>query len=96
MRHGSESHEEVENWSVVCLLLGMGRAVALQSAIEPTWDSMAENYDVPEWFLDGKFGVWMHWGIPSATDENRPGDGSHYGRRMYGATGGQSGMQARK
>lgn len=25
----------------------------------------------------------MHWGIPSATDENRPNDGSHYGRRMY-------------
>lgn len=65
------------------------------SAIEPTWESMAENYQVPDWFQDGKFGVWMHWGIPSAADENRPNDGSHYGRRMYGASEGQSTGQAK-
>ncbi len=52
--------------------------------IEPTWESMARNYRIPEWFQDGKIGVWMHWGIPSAIDENRPHDGSHYGRKMYG------------
>ncbi|MEP3838631.1 MAG: alpha-L-fucosidase [Algibacter sp.] len=52
--------------------------------IEPNWESMAKNYQVPEWFQDGKIGVWMHWGIPSSIDENRPEDGSHYGRRMYG------------
>ena len=65
------------------LLVGMVSA----AEIEPTWESMAENYEVPEWFQDGKIGVWMHWGIPSATDENRPHDGSHYGRRMYGVEG---------
>ena len=53
-------------------------------AIDPTWESLAENYDVPDWFLDGKIGVWMHWGISSAADENRPNDGSWYGRNMYG------------
>ena len=52
--------------------------------INPNWKSMAANYQVPEWFQDGKIGVWMHWGIPSSIDENRPEDGSHYGRRMYG------------
>jgi len=57
---------------------------ALAKDIEPTWESMAANYRPPEWFQDGKLGVWMHWGIPSAIDENRPNDGSHYGRRMYG------------
>jgi len=51
--------------------------------IEPTWESMAANYQVPEWFQNGKIGVWTHWGIPSAADENRPNDGSHYARRMY-------------
>lgn len=51
--------------------------------IEPNWESMAANYQVPEWFQDGKIGVWMHWGISSAADENRPNDGSHYARRMY-------------
>lgn len=52
--------------------------------IDPNWNSMAENYQVPSWFQDGKIGVWMHWGVPSSIDENRPNDGSHYGRRMYG------------
>ena len=54
---------------------------------------MAEHYRVPQWFLDGKIGVWTHWGVPSATDENRPNDGSHYGRRMYGPNAGESGGQ---
>lgn len=53
------------------------------SLIKPTWESLSEHYEVPEWFVDGKIGVWTHWGIPSAADENRPNDGSHYGRRMY-------------
>lgn len=51
--------------------------------IEPTWESLAEHYSVPQWLLDGKMGVWFHWGIPSAADENRPNDGSWYGFRMY-------------
>ncbi|BDS05873.1 alpha-L-fucosidase [Oceaniferula spumae] len=66
---------------------------ALAEEIQPTWQSLAENYHVPEWFQDGKIGVWAHWGIPSSIDENRPNDGSHYGRRMYGANEGESGGQ---
>ena len=79
------------------LIVGMGlslRAGGLSAApIKPTWESMAANYQVPEWFVDGKIGVWMHWGVPSAIDENRPNDGSHYGRRMYGPNEGESGGQ---
>jgi alpha-L-fucosidase len=78
------------------MAIGFGLMAGILSAqIEPMWDSMAANYQVPEWFLDGKIGVWMHWGIPSSIDENRPNDGSHYGRRMYGASAGQSGGQAK-
>ena len=66
-------------------LLLAGRVSALD--IEPTWGSMAANYRCPDWFQDGKIGVWTHWGIPSAIDETRPNDGSHYGRRMYGTEG---------
>ena len=58
-------------------------STAAAQAIEPSWESLAENYQVPDWFVDGKIGVWFHWGISSAADENRPNDGSHYGRRMY-------------
>ena len=78
---------------VVCLLLGMWAGSAFAAEIAPTWESMAENYEVPQWFVDGKIGVWTHWGVPSATDENRPNDGSHYGRRMYGPNEGESGGQ---
>lgn len=65
---------------ILCLLVN----TAQTQEIKPTWESMAENYKVPEWFRDGKIGIWMHWGIPSSIDENRPNDGSHYGRRMWG------------
>ena len=64
----------------LCLLA----SAAVASEIEPTWESLAVDYQVPQWFVDGKIGVWMHWGISSAVDANRPNDGSWYGRNMYG------------
>jgi len=73
---------KTESVGFICLCLLAGMVSTAQ--IEPTWESMAVNYQVPEWFQNGKIGVWTHWGIPSAIDENRPNDGSHYGRRMYG------------
>lgn len=30
---------------------------------EPTWDSIREQYTVPQWFIDAKFGITMHWGL---------------------------------
>jgi len=82
-----------EKVGVIIICLGLFLNESLAQKIQPTWESMAENYKVPEWFQDGKIGVWMHWGIPSAIDENRPNDGSHYGRRMYGPNEGESGGQ---
>jgi alpha-L-fucosidase len=32
---------------------------------QPTWQSMASQYKVPEWFRDAKLGIFMHWGICS-------------------------------
>ena len=52
---------------------------------EPNWESLANNYKTPDWFRDAKFGIFMHWGIMSAIDENRDYGGSHYGRYMYGS-----------
>lgn len=72
------------NRILACALVGsllLGRMASAE--IKPTWESLAEQYEVPEWFVDGKIGVWFHWGVSSAADENRPNDGSHYGRRMY-------------
>ncbi len=45
---------------------------------DPTWDSL-ERYQIPEWYLDAKFGIFIHWGIYSV-----PAFGSEwYARNMY-------------
>jgi len=46
---------------------------------QPTWDSLKENYKVPQWFVDAKFGLFMHWGLYSV-----PAHGSEwYEKHMY-------------
>ena len=32
---------------------------------EPTWDSIKAHYQFPQWFRDGKFGIFLHWGLYS-------------------------------
>ncbi|MGD0799418.1 MAG: alpha-L-fucosidase [Acidobacteriaceae bacterium] len=31
--------------------------------VQPTWDSIRANYTVPQWYVDAKFGITMHWGL---------------------------------
>ena len=44
----------------------------------PTWESLASDYRVPEWFRDAKFGIWAHWG-----PQCQPEWGDWYARLMY-------------
>ena len=30
---------------------------------EPTWESIQAHYQFPQWFCDGKFGIFLHWGL---------------------------------
>src|SRR5580692_8978516 len=47
---------------------------------QPTWSSL-ENYKIPVWYLDAKFGIFIHWGVYSV-----PAYGSEwYPREMYHA-----------
>lgn len=60
-------------------------AVASDSAdgkYQPAWKSL-EQYRCPEWFRDAKFGIFMHWGIPSVPDETRPFGTGWYECGMY-------------
>ena len=51
---------------------------------QESWDSIGQNYKDPDWFRDGKFGIYMHWGIYSV-----PAHGSEwYVRYMYGGNKG--------
>ena len=45
---------------------------------EATWESL-KTYTVPDWYIDGKFGIFIHWGpytVPAFGNE-------WYARRMY-------------
>src|SRR5579863_911228 len=45
---------------------------------QPTWESL-KTYQVPEWYRDAKFGIFLHWGVYSV-----PAFGNEwYPRRMY-------------
>src|SRR6185369_5224701 len=53
---------------------------AQQPKYQATWESL-ENYKVPDWFRDAKFGIFIHWGVYSV-----PAFGSEwYPRNMYRA-----------
>lgn len=47
---------------------------------EPNWESL-KRYQVPDWFVDGKFGIYAHWGVYSAVKGSANTD--WYGRNMY-------------
>ena len=45
---------------------------------EPTWESLKQYEQAPEWFQDAKFGIWAHWG-----PQCEPEQGDWYARFMY-------------
>ena len=48
------------------------------SPFAPTWESLSA-YQVPRWYLDGKFGIFIHWGVYAV-----PAFGNEwYPRNMY-------------
>lgn len=49
----------------------------MKGKFQPTWSSL-ENYQVPEWFRNAKFGIWAHWG-PQCVE----GSGDWIARSMY-------------
>jgi len=49
-----------------------------QGPFRPDWQSL-QTYDVPEWYKDAKFGIFIHWGVYSV-----PAFGNEwYPRNMY-------------
>ena len=52
--------------------------VIVPGAFQPTWESLAKNYQCPEWFRDAKFGIWAHWSAQCV-----PEQGDWYARNMY-------------
>lgn len=54
------------------------RFVLPEGPFQPTWESLV-NYKAPDWYEDGKFGIFIHWGLYSV-----PAFGNEwYPRQMY-------------
>jgi len=51
---------------------------------QETWASLQANYRAPEWFVDAKFGLCMHWGLFSVPARQS----EWYVRYMYGGNPG--------
>jgi alpha-L-fucosidase len=49
---------------------------------QPSWESLAAGYTMPEWFRDAKFGIWAHWG-----PQCQPEMGDWYAQKMYQTNG---------
>ncbi|MCT4586823.1 MAG: alpha-L-fucosidase [Carboxylicivirga sp.] len=46
---------------------------------EPTWEELSAQYEFPQWFLEARFGIWLHWGAQTQPAEG----GGWYARHMY-------------
>ena len=65
---------------VVLTLFSTGNPTMAYSQNEETLvQTLFDNYEVPQWYKDAKFGIWLHWGPQSIPLEG----GGWYARHMY-------------
>jgi alpha-L-fucosidase/beta-xylosidase len=55
----------------------VGNGPVAAGKFEASWVSL-QQYRVPEWYRNAKFGIWAHWG-----PQCEPGQGDWYARLMY-------------
>ncbi len=46
---------------------------------ELSWEELSKQYEVPVWFTNARFGIWVHWGVQSVPEYG----GGWYARHMY-------------
>src|SRR5512137_2261958 len=64
--------------SLAVLALQFVFCVKSRPKFEANWESL-KRHEIPEWYLDAKFGVFIHWGVYSV-----PAFGNEwYPRQMY-------------
>ncbi len=72
-QHASAKYDEAR----AALLEDVERA-SHEGPFRPDWESL-EKYEVPQWYKDAKFGIFIHWGVYSV-----PAFGNEwYPRNMY-------------
>jgi alpha-L-fucosidase len=100
--HGVKSAEEIDReWQASVSKYDAKRNAVLEEAdrqahdgpYRPDWETL-RNYQIPQWFQDAKFGIFLHWGVyavPGAVNEwyphnmYRPGDPAYeHFQKTYG------------
>ena len=72
-QHGSSKYDAQR-----AAILDQVDKVDQQGPFRPDWESL-QKYEVPEWYKDAKFGIFIHWGVYSV-----PAFGNEwYPRNMY-------------
>ncbi|WP_211324136.1 alpha-L-fucosidase [Echinicola strongylocentroti] len=67
--HFLNLRREILSIAFICLMV-FTHSLKAQAPYKPTWESL-EQYKIPEWFQDAKFGIYAHWGPVSSAFEGR-------------------------
>ena len=60
------------------IVMSRDSIVMPEGPFQPSWDSL-KRYTIPEWYLDAKFGIFIHWGVYSVPAY----ENEWYPRNMY-------------
>ncbi len=69
--------EEIPSTATPTVIVSTALEPVAAGKFAPTWASL-EQYQVPQWFKDAKFGIWASWG-----PQCEPEQGDWYARGMY-------------
>jgi alpha-L-fucosidase len=69
--------EEIPSSATPTVIVSTVKEPVAAGKFSPTWVSL-EQYQVPQWFKDAKFGIWASWG-----PQCEPEQGDWYARNMY-------------
>ena len=58
---------------LLILLASFSTVTAQSKRYEPKWESLDQR-PTPEWFIDAKFGVFIHWGVYSVPAYGQVGE----------------------
>lgn len=74
----------VKFFSFLLLVTTLGGVLHSQQRYEPAWESL-DKRPIPQWFLDAKFGIFIHWGVYSVPAWRRvtPGRYASYAEWYY-------------
>jgi alpha-L-fucosidase len=63
--------------SMVFVLLMLFVAGAFSQTYQPTWESL-DKRPTPQWWLDAKFGIFIHWGVYAVPSFSKVGEYSEW------------------